>query len=207
MSVTFQESAFQSFIGSIEGIRTSWNGINGLIYTLDNYHPIPSRKELLFNILNGFEISSVLELGCNVGNNLRDLDNGQRQLVGLDILSCAVAGRGFPAILGNVESLPVANKSFDLVLMSCVLCHIPIERLGAVLSEAFRVSNRYVLLIDYHSDNNDEMMWRWKGGCWSRNFKQAALDTVPGSKMIEYGRIPNWLISPDPRVEYGLFEV
>lgn len=92
--------------------------------------------------------TSVLDVGCNVGDSLRWLHaRGFRTLRGVDINPAAVAvARERLAQLGDVriehasaDALPLAADSVDLVVCLEVLEHIPTELRPAALDEMARV--------------------------------------------------------------------
>lgn len=82
----------------------------------------------------------ILDVGCGGGYVATNIDG--RLLVGIDISAQAIGAahhRGSDAVfaVGDAERLPFADASFDLVIMSEVLEHLPNGRAG--FGEAARV--------------------------------------------------------------------
>jgi ubiquinone/menaquinone biosynthesis C-methylase UbiE len=100
-----------------------------------------------------------LDAGCGDGRYLRALDAGlPEQITGTDIseriLETAHAAVPRAALVrANLESLPFADESFDLVLCSQVIEHVPDARAG--VAELARVLRRGgVLVISTDNERN-----------------------------------------------------
>ena len=94
---------------------------------------------------------AVLDYGCGVGDLMRVLGSlGARAgFAGCDVSAgmLAVAGRRWPATLGPAPALatqdgartPFGDRQFDIVTISAVLHHVPLEERHAVYRELGRV--------------------------------------------------------------------
>ena len=138
-----------------------------------------SRVDGFRSIFSGFSVKRVLEVGCNRGHNLVALSEILAQppeLVGVEPNHSALrlARRstdkaGF--LPGTIYDLPFKNGYFDLVFTCGVLIHIPNESLAAALRELDRVTSRYFLLMEYYSEQDEEIVYRGERGLlWKRNF-------------------------------------
>ncbi len=85
---------------------------------------------------------SVLEIGLGDGV----LGSFLRQNSDIEYKSMDIADDLHPDIVGSVLSIPVADKSFDMVVAFEVLEHIPFDDFSKALGEMRRVSRKYVLL-------------------------------------------------------------
>lgn len=126
---------------------------------------------------------NVLEVGCNIGINLRALvqlgvpelsavePNGKARdaLARSEVID---AGRLHDA---TADAMPFPDASFDLVFTSGVLIHIPPEGLEATYREIHRVAGRYILTMEYFSPreevvsyhgHQDMLFKRDFGGLW-----------------------------------------
>lgn len=94
-----------------------------------------------------------LDVGCKIGGSFdickkfgyKDMDG-----LGIDINEDNVnkfISRGYNGMVANATNLPFKNESFELVIFSHVLEHLPNPELGKrALDECLRVSSKYVFL-------------------------------------------------------------
>lgn len=92
------------------------------------------------------DVRSVLDAGCGDGRVSMALGS-QYQVVGVDV-SCNALSReaNRSRVAGILTALPFRDESFDLVLISEVIEHIPADALPQVLQEIRRTSRKYVLI-------------------------------------------------------------
>jgi len=139
---------------------------------------------------------SVVEVGANVGLNLRALQTFlAAELIAVEpngkarkILATDGVVPGEKIFDGTADQLPLADASADLVLTSTVLIHVPDESLEASYREIYRVARRYILCLEYFSPTavtiqyrgHDDMLFkRDYGGLW--------LDWYPDLEFIADG--------------------
>jgi ubiquinone/menaquinone biosynthesis C-methylase UbiE len=92
--------------------------------------------------------SSVLDVGCGEGHVLAELRaHGAGEIHGVDIVDLR-GDRELPFQLYDGQTLPFADRRFDLVVLSFVLHHVPDDRKLRLLREALRVSRGKVLIIE-----------------------------------------------------------
>jgi len=92
------------------------------------------------------DVSTILDVGCGdgyLGNVL--IDRGY-DVTGVDISRKALRFFRGNAVLASIDSLPFKSKSFDLVLSSEVLEHIPFSIYNKSLQELERVANKYIVI-------------------------------------------------------------
>ncbi len=101
----------------------------------------------------------VLDVGCGDGR----LSHEVKQkldcfLVALDLSTVALARLTVPKCCGSAGQLPFADRSFDMVMATEILEHLPIALYPLVLSELARVARRYLLITVPNSENLEEHM-------------------------------------------------
>lgn len=129
-------------------------------------------------------VDSILEVGANVGRNLRALaritsstlfavepnERARREL--LDFLSPA------RVIDADAGSLPFPDASMDLVFTSGVLIHIAEEHLDAAYAEIHRVSSGWIASLEYFAPSDTEVEYRGgRNRLWKRDYGSRWLDS------------------------------
>src|SRR5689334_15109408 len=153
-----------------------WRSNFGRDYTNRNDHEKPERVEAWRRLLDGVQIQRAVEVGCNVGWNLEYLRRlGVPELYGIEPQAYAVAraDRRAPSISvvqGTAFALPFKSAWADLVFTSGVLIHISPDTVGAALDEIYRVSNRWIVAIEYDGAVEQEIQYRGHDGAlWKRD--------------------------------------
>lgn len=140
--------------------------------------------------------SSVLEVGANVGINLRALQRlgfdelyavepnarARAQLVADHVLP---ASRTFDAC---AESLPFGDRSKDLVLSCTVLIHLSDASLQRACEEIHRVAARAILVAEYFSPSAQAIPYRGHDDMlFKRDYGALFLDLFPDLELVDYG--------------------
>ena len=153
-----------------------WNGEFGEKYTdrnimspdeldqlcIDNYGI--SRTELNKEILDKLNVDRILEVGCNVGNQLLLLKKmGYTNLWGIELPEYAVEiarkrTSGINITKGSAFDISYKNNFFDLVFTSGVLIHISPDDIDKVLDEMYRCTSRYIWGFEYYSPDRYQMV-------------------------------------------------
>lgn len=90
-------------------------------------------------------IKSILDIGCGSG----DLANGlgkKYEIVGLDISRKALELLNVPSIIATASRLPFKSSSFDLIICTELIEHLPYSLYRDVLGEIIRVADRYIII-------------------------------------------------------------
>lgn len=138
-----------------ERLENLWGDAFGDSYTVRNSDGFFLRKDFWIQIGTTYKPSTVLEVGCNAGNNLKYLGSASKaECYGLDINKSAlrkarIAMPGLNLVYGKARDLPFKDRYFDLAFTCGVLIHQPADSLRKVMSEVVRVSKRYVLCLEY----------------------------------------------------------
>lgn len=140
----------------------------------------------------GLENKRVLEVGCNVGNQLRMLQNmGFSNLYGIELQQYAVEKaksltKGINIIQGVGDDIPFKDGYFDMVFTSGVLIHISPDNINRVLDEIYRCTREYIWGFEYYADEYAEVNYRGNNDLlWKTNFSRLYLDRFPALKLIK----------------------
>jgi len=140
------------------------------------------------------EVGSVLELGANIGMNLRALRMlyPGASLRGLEInptaaqeLRSAIGSENVieGSILDDVE-LGVS----DLVLIKGVLIHIAPAQLADVYDVLVRSTRRLILVCEYYNPTPVEVSYRgFQDKLFKRDFAGELIDRHPSLRLVNYG--------------------
>lgn len=137
--------------------------------------------------------STIIELGCNRGLNLRVLQllYPDAKITGLEINPHAaeLAKRETPARVLNCSiTEPISlSEQFDLVLVSGVLIHVNPQSLPQVYENIYKLSSKYVLLSEYYSPQPVEIEYRGQHGkLFKRDFAGDLIEKF-GFNLLDYG--------------------
>jgi len=182
---------------------SAWAGELGIHYTDRNEIDWKSHLPIWKEMLQGIPLDTVLEVGCNRGHNLKALEfllGKQKGIVGIDLNNYALdkaRANGLVVQLGDAASVPYKDNSFDLVFTRGVLIHIPLAKLPTVLSELYRVSGRYIMIVEYFADEETMVPWRKEIDLlWKRDFPRHLVQQFPNLKEIRSGKWLNELNDP-----------
>ena len=137
-------------------------------------------------------VASAIELGCNIGLNLRALRHihPQMSLTGVEINERA-AGLAREAGVGDIHEgsilEPLTLPAADLAFTKTVLIHIHPDHLSAVYENLVRLSRRYVLVVEYYNPAPVTVTYRGhEERLFKRDFAGDLMDRH-GLKLIHYG--------------------
>jgi pseudaminic acid biosynthesis-associated methylase len=184
-----------------------WAGEFGMEYQQRNVGEglLSSNVALFTRVLAATRgVKSVLELGCNIGNNLIALNriNKELALTAYEINEAAAAKAAAlnvgKVVCGTViEPLP-ASETYDLTYTKGVLIHINPDELTKVYDNLVRLSNRYVMVSEYYNPTPVTVNYRGNNDrLFKRDFAGELMDRH-GLRLVDYGfmyhRDPNFPI-------------
>jgi phosphatidylethanolamine/phosphatidyl-N-methylethanolamine N-methyltransferase len=123
---------------------------------------------------------SVLEIGGGTGEHLPYVFHQFDEYTIVDIsvkaeenlvIPSHISGEKVKFILGNVSNLPIMSNSYDRVISTCVLHHIP--NLELAVMEIKRVA-RDGAILDFYVPCDPGMLYRWARH-WTSHLKQKRL--------------------------------
>jgi pseudaminic acid biosynthesis-associated methylase len=139
----------------------------------------------------------VLEVGCNLGGNLRWIAEAvePQRVYGIDVNLAAlkaahVALPAVNAIYSAARELPFRDRFFDLTFTMGVLIHQPEATLPLVMSELVRTSRRYVLCGEYFSETTVEVPYRGQtGALFKRNYGKLYTELFSDLRVVKDGHL------------------
>lgn len=173
-----------------------WAGDFGREYAARNRGDdlVASNVALFERVLARTEgVGSVLELGCNIGNNLRALGSllPDARLRGVEINEEAAAEvRAWGGAEVDVASIIgyTAPEPVDLAFTKGVLIHINPDHLAEVYATLTSASSRYVMVCEYYNPTPTEVHYRGhEHALFKRDFAGEILDATPGLRLVDYG--------------------
>jgi pseudaminic acid biosynthesis-associated methylase len=190
-----------------------WSGEFGNDYVDRNRMASAGRYEFWAALIRDLpEVKTILEVGCNVGANLRWLADLRRpqDVYGIDINVKALneLRRELPdinALWSPARELPFRDRWFDLVFTMGVLIHQPESTLPLVMAEIVRCSKRYVLCGEYYSPETTEVFYRGNSGAlFKRDYGRLYQELFPELRLHSQGFLPRGTGWDD--ITYWLFE-
>jgi len=173
-----------------------WAGEFGDEYTARNRGAqwVASNLALFAKILDRTRnVQSVLELGANIGLNLRAL----RLLLPAAKLAAVEINQKAIKELEQIEGTTVHHASildfkppqkFDLVFIKGVLIHINPEKLPEVYDLMFAASQRYICVAEYYNPSPVAIPYRGHTDrLFKRDFAGELLKRHPSLKLVDYG--------------------
>lgn len=171
-----------------------WKSQFGKEYTNRNVIDPKARVPAFYRMVDNLDIKRILEVGCSRGHNLVALSEiGKYVLIGIEPLRYAVtearATSNLICVLeGDCFKIPFVDSYFDLVFTSGLLIHIASEDLPRAIEEMYRVSNRYLLVIEYYAEQETPVHYRGHDNLlWKRDFKDIFLQQKPNLKCVDEG--------------------
>lgn len=184
--------------GSPEAARLEqlWAEEFGNEYLERNIDAGEGRDRFWYELLDRLKPQSVLEIGCNVGANLRWVVDRvpARAVYGIDINEPAlrtVRSRfNVNAVWSSARELPFRDRMFDLVFTAGVLIHQPETTLSHVMGEAVRTSRRDVLALEYAAAETVEVPYRGQpGALYKRDYGRLYKESFAELDLVDEGEL------------------
>lgn len=181
-----------------------WSGSFGKNYNTRNTYTLKgfdafykktwgtTRSAMNRAFLNGLKIDNALEVGANIGLQLRHLQAmGIENLYGVEIQWNAVERakknvQHVNIVQGSAFDLPFRNNYFDMVFTSGVLIHIHPKDLKRAMQEMYRTSKKYIWGFEYFNDKEQEIPYRGnRNVLWKNNFPKLFQTYCPKLKVVK----------------------
>ncbi|MGA2852572.1 MAG: pseudaminic acid biosynthesis-associated methylase [Verrucomicrobiota bacterium] len=179
---TEQELFWAGAFGDDYSVRNT--GVNLIACNLALFAKILARTE---------NVSSVLELGANIGLNLRAI----RQLLPAAKLTAVEINARAAAELKKIPDIRVHHRSLldfkpgrrhDFVFVKGVLIHINPEKLPRVYDLMRAASARYICIAEYYNPTPAAIPYRGHADrLFKRDFAGEMMRRFPGLRLVDYG--------------------
>lgn len=145
-------------------------------------------------ILGGTEpVTSLLEMGSNIGMNLRAL---QHLLPGAELSGVEINKKAYEELIANQDIKGYHSSIFDFkvdyqrdfVLIKGVLIHINPDELQTVYQKLYDSSKNYICIAEYYNPSPVELKYRGhEGKLFKRDFAGEMMQKFPDLKLAKYG--------------------
>jgi spore coat polysaccharide biosynthesis protein SpsF len=173
-----------------------WAGEFGNDYIVRNRDGalLDSNRALFEKVLSRTnDVTSAIEFGPNIGNNLRALGDlmPSIELHGVEINATAAAeiqawGGATVEVASLLDYAP--TRQWDLSFTKGVLIHLPPESLPDIYDKLVEASSRYVMVCEYYNPSPVEVSYRGhEHALFKRDFAGEILDAHPELRLVDYG--------------------
>ena len=140
--------------------------------------------------------TSCVEIGPNLGLNLHALDQVlNANLFAVEPNEFARRGLAESGILpqnhifeGFGDSIPLEDGAVELSISSGVMIHIAPENLLGTYRELYRVTSRFIVTIEYFSDQPEAIEYRgYIDRLFKRDFGMYWHENFPDLELVDYG--------------------
>jgi pseudaminic acid biosynthesis-associated methylase len=171
-----------------------WSGAFGEAYSKRNVgdHWVAANTVLFADVLAHAEVSSVLEIGANIGLNVRALQNliPDSEIAGVEINDFAaeeLEKTGCTVFRGSALDFTPPRR-YDLVFTKGVLIHMPPERLPEVYDLMYGATERYLLVAEYYNPRPETITYHGQEQrLFRRDFAGEILDRFPDVRLVRTG--------------------
>jgi pseudaminic acid biosynthesis-associated methylase len=173
-----------------------WAGEFGNDYIIRNRDGalLDNNRALFDKILSRTQgVTSAIEFGANIGNNLRVLREllPESELHSVEINATAAAeiqawGGATVEVASLLDFEP--SRQWDLSFTKGVLIHLPPEALPSIYDKLVAASSRYVMVCEYYNPSPVEVSYRGhEHALFKRDFAGEILDAHPELRLVDYG--------------------
>lgn len=170
-----------------------WAGSFGDDYTVRCEKDYTPRMKFWGDIIYRTKIKSVLEVGCNTGQNIGLISEYLPTFAwGCDVNQKAintlhVRHKELNAVRCSGFDLPFKDDYFDLVFTAGVLIHQSPSEVEIMMQEIIRVSNKFVLAMEYGNDIFEEIPYRGQNGALFRGPYGDIYEKKYGLRLVDHG--------------------
>ena len=173
-----------------------WAGEFGNDYIIRNRDGalLGNNRALFDKVLSRTQgVTSAIEFGANIGNNLRALRElmPESDLHSVEINASAAAeiqawGGATVEVASLLDFEP--SRTWELAFTKGFLIHLPPEALPDIYDKLVAASSRYVMVCEYYNPSPVEVTYRGhEHALFKRDFAGEILDAHPELRLVDYG--------------------
>jgi ubiquinone/menaquinone biosynthesis C-methylase UbiE len=170
------------------------------------YSELRECKKMVAGILEGNDFESILEVGCQWGENLKAIKKKfpDKKIKGVDINKNIIDEAkefvdGVEFEFGDATKLDIPDKSFDVVFTNALLCMLTEKDFDMALQEIIRIARKYIILVElYHP--GQRIGYIGTSGRLVANYEQILKENELELKMRKI-RYDEWDV--EPWITYG----
>ena len=173
-----------------------WAGDFGADYISRNRDPelLASNLHLFSEVfsLTDSAPGSILELGANIGMNLKAIKQlsptSECTAIEINPTACEILkAQGFEVIESSILGAEI-ERNFDFVFSKGVLIHLNPEQLVETYRRMFEWSTRFILIAEYYNPTPVSIPYRGNADkLFKRDFAGEFLDKYLDTELIDYG--------------------
>lgn len=133
-------------------------------------------SRFIHGLVLSLHVQKVLEVGCNVGNNLKHFpENFDVHGIDLNAYSLEKAREKRPSFKftdGSILDIPLRDSEVDFVFTRSVLNYVPQNDMKKAIDELWRVSSKYIMNIEIYGEDGKEIQSTNQDNSWYRNMKK-----------------------------------
>lgn len=161
---------------------------------------------------NARKIQSLIELGANVGLNLKAISH---LFPGVDLAAVEINEKAAQYLQSSLDAKVyhesilnfVPDRKYDVALVKTVMIHIDPEFLPKVYELLYRSSGRYICIVEYYNPTPVEVTYRGHSErLFKRDFAGEILDRYPDLRLVDYGFVYHRSSFPQDDVTWFLLE-
>lgn len=191
-----------------------WAGQFGADYTRRNMDPtnVCANVALFARILSRVpRLQSVIELGCNVGQNLDAIAMllpriGMAGLESNHVAHDMATKDGRAVYFGSATEWK-PHQQWDMAFTKGLLIHIPPEHLSTVYDLLYDCARRYVLMAEYYNPQPMGITYRGiENGIWKRDWPGELMARHADLRLLDYGYVSKLDLFRQDDLTWWLFE-
>ena len=146
------------------------------------YKKLRTEKQIISSKLKGIDFDSILEVGCQWGENLKVIKEKypDKKVIGIDINKYVLEEAknyldGIELKQGDINKLDIPDNSVDIVFTEALFCMLNFNEVEIGLKELIRVAKKHIFLVELDTYSEMDLVGLRTGVNWIELFKKLGL--------------------------------